>query len=323
MSSERLQALSHAQRDRLAYIEQKLWFVGDMRRQDLVDRFGVQTAAATRDLSLYRELAPDNLEYDSRGKVYVMGPEFEPMFDFLPERILTWLSEGFGDGEPINSRAGVVCEIPARLGQPALPILATITRAIKQQQVLRIKYHSIGTGRSEREIVPFALLDTGLRWHARAYDRKSREFRDFVLTRIQEAAVVSDGVAEAHERPDQDIQWSRIVEVELVPHPDQPHPKITETDYGMCDGMLKMRLRAATAGYVLRKWSVDCSPDHKLRGPECRLWLKDHLALYGVTNAVLAPGYVTHQDRDADKGRARMLESDGRGLARTGTGAVD
>lgn len=257
MSSERLQALSHAQRDRLAYIEQKLWFVGDMRRQDLVDRFGVQTAAATRDLSLYRELAPGNLEYDSRGKVYVMGPEFEPMFDFSPERILTWLSEGFGDGEPINSRSGVVCEIPARLGQPALSILATITRAMKQQQVLRIKYHAIGTGRSEREIAPFALLDTGLRWHARAYDRKSGDFRDFVLTRIQDVSILHDTVIEPHEQPDQDIQWSRIAELELVPHPDQPHPKITEMDYGMRDGMLKVRLRAATAGYVLRKWSVD------------------------------------------------------------------
>ncbi|MGF6872186.1 helix-turn-helix transcriptional regulator [Paraburkholderia sp. MM5477-R1] len=295
MSSERLQALSHAQRDRLAYIEQKLWFVGDMRRQDLVDRFGVQTAAATRDLSLYRELAPGNLEYDSRGKLYVMGPEFEPMFHFSPERILTWLSEGFGDGEPINSRAGVDCEIPARLGQPALPILATITRAMKQHQVLRIKYHSLGTGRSEREIAPFALLDTGLRWHARAYDRKSGDFRDFVLTRIQDVTILHDTVIGPHEQPDQDIQWSRIVELELVPHPGQPHPKITEMDYGMRDGMLKVRLRAATAGYVLRKWGVDCSPDHSLHGPEYRLWLRDHLALYGVTNAVLAPGYTQQQ----------------------------
>jgi len=45
------------------------------------------------------------------------------------------------------------------------------------------------------------------------------------------------------------------------------------------------------AGYTLRKWSVDCSPDHSQHGPEYRLWLKDHLALYGVKNAVLAPGY--------------------------------
>ena len=57
------------------------------------------------------------------------------------------------------------------------------------------------------------------------------------------------------------------------------------------DGVLHMKRRAATAGYILRKWSVDCSPDHGLRGHEFRLWLKDLLALYGVKNALLAPGY--------------------------------
>lgn len=94
------------------------------------------------------------------------------------------------------------------------------------------------------------------------------------------------------EQSDQDIQWTRIVELELVPHPDQPRPEITEMDYSMQGGVLRMKLRAATAGYILRQWNVDCSPDHSLHGHEYRLWLKDHLALYGVKNALLAPGYA-------------------------------
>ena len=67
--------------------------------------------------------------------------------------------------------------------------------------------------------------------------------------------------------------------------------------YDMRDGVLRMKLRAATAGYILRKWSVDCSPDHCLRGPEYRLWLKDHLAIYGVKNAILAPGYKSQEQK--------------------------
>ncbi|MNR43397.1 hypothetical protein D3C85_1620150 [compost metagenome] len=59
----------------------------------------------------------------------------------------------------------------------------------------------------------------------------------------------------------------------------------------MHGGVLRMKLRAATAGYVLCKWSVDCTADHSLQGPGHRLWLKDSLAIYGVKNAVLAPGY--------------------------------
>lgn len=295
MSTDRLQELGHAQRDRMAYIELRLWFVGDIRRQDLVSRFGIQTAAATRDLGLYREIAPANIDYDSRSKTYVIGQSFRPLFDFSAERVLTWLGAGFGDGEPIDSRTDITCDMPSKLGQLDLGTLAAITRAISHRCPVRIKYHSIKSGQSEREIVPFALLDTGLRWHARAFDRKSGEFRDFVLTRIQNPVVLKDSPVEAHERPDQDIQWTRIVELELVPHPDQPRPEITAMDYGIRNGVLKLKLRAATAGYVLRKWSVDCSPDHSLHGHEYRLWLSDPLSLYGVENAKLAPGYQAPQ----------------------------
>ena len=139
--------------------------------------------------------------------------------------------------------------------------------------------------------MPFALVDNGLRWHVRAYDRKHQEFRDFVITRMIEPAVVMDGKVEASERPDQDIQWSRIVELDLVPHPDQPRPEIPELDYGMVGGVLHIKVRAATAGYMLRRWSVDCSLDHQLRGMEYALGLRDPLVLYGASNAQLAPGY--------------------------------
>jgi hypothetical protein len=67
-------------------------------------------------------------------------------------------------------------------------------------------------------------------------------------------------------------------------------------DYGMRDGVLRMKLRAATTGYILRKWSVDCSPDHSLRGHDYRLWLKDPLAIYGVKNAILAPATIHPTD---------------------------
>ena len=62
-------------------------------------------------------------------------------------------------------------------------------------------------------------------------------------------------------------------------------------DHGMQDGVLGMNMRAAVAGYIMRKWSLDRSPDRSLRGQEYRLWLQDPLESYGVKNAVLAPGY--------------------------------
>ncbi|NCC41648.1 MAG: WYL domain-containing protein [Gammaproteobacteria bacterium] len=304
MSNEQLADLTQPQRDRLAFVELRVRFIGEIRRQDLVTRFGIQSAAASRDLALYKKQAPGNIDYDPKAKSYVLGPSFQPVFDFPPERVLSWLTQGFGDGEPMRLKAPfantlLVSERATRLTHPDLDILASVTRAIHQECPLDIEYHSISSGRTEREILPFALIDTGLRWHVRAFDRQSREFRDFVITRIKRPRVLKGQPVAAHELSDQDIQWTRIVELELVPHPDQPRPEITEMDYGMREGVLRMKLRAATAGYVLRQWSVDCSPDHRLRGPEYRLWLKDHLAIYGVRNALLAPGYAAPENSGA------------------------
>jgi len=141
-----------------------------------------------------------------------------------------------------------------------------------------------------RGIVPFALADSGLRWHVRAFDRRSGEFRDFILNRFGAARILSGPVAD-HEKPDQDIQWNWITELELVPHPvNVQHPDIIEAEYGMDGGALKVRTRAAMAGYLLRRWNVDCTEDHSLKGDEYQLWLRNHQALYGVANLALVPG---------------------------------
>jgi len=291
MNAETLAQLPQPQKDRLKHVEFRLRFLGEVRRPDLMQRFGIQSAAASRDLALYKELVPNNIDYDSRGKRYLLGSDFVPLFPTPSEKVLSWLAEQLGDATAPSSDSLLPCLTPSRLSHPDPDVLACITRAIHLGQVLCIRYHSISSGEGRREIVPFALLNTGLRWHVRAFDRKSQEFRDFVLTRIQKPVPSLDQAPQRHELPEHDVQWTRIVELNLVPHPVQPRPEITLMDYGMTDGVLRLKLRAAVAGYVLRKWSVDCSPDQSLRGPEYRLCLKDHLALYGVETAVLAPGY--------------------------------
>lgn len=288
--SDVFSSLSLAQRERLAYIEFRLFFLGEVRRQDLMDRFGIAPAAATRDFAHYREHCPDNLTLDGSSKTYVLSPSFRPAFAHNVERVLMMLSRGFGDGlSQINDEL-LSCELPLVLNRPAVEILAPVTRAIYQQKVVRMRYFSKTSGLSEREIVPFALANDGLRWHVRAFDRKSGEFRDFVFTRMDSTELLDSKPAK-YELPAQDIQWNRIVELDIVPHPDCEHSEITERDYGMVNGVLHLKLRAAMAGYVLRQWQVDCSADHSVKEQGCRLWLRDVLALYGVKSAVLALGY--------------------------------
>ncbi|WP_435367756.1 WYL domain-containing protein [Pseudomonas aeruginosa] len=298
---QRIESLSQALRERMAYIDFRLYFFGEVGRPDLIDRFGVAPAGATRDLGLYREIAPQNITFDGSHKIYRIGQAFAPLFEHAPQRVLSALALGFGDGVNCATQPLLPCESPTALSNPKMDVLAPVCRAIRAKRPVAIRYHSMSSGESERVIVPFALVDTGLRWHVRAFDRKSGEFRDFVVTRI-EAPTLLDEEPQPHERPDNDIQWTRIVELDFVPHPRLDRPEIIRMDYRMQDGAIRMRVRAAVAGYMLLRWSVDCSHDHRLKEEQYRLWLSDPLALYGVENAKLAPGYQAPAAKAARKG---------------------
>ena len=89
--------------------------------------------------------------------------------------------------------------------------------------------------------------------------------------------------------------------MEIVAHPNLPYPETIEVDYAMQDAVLRVNVRAAVAGYVLRRWNVDCTQDHSLEGAECHLWLRNRPALYGVQNLMLAPGYTTEKASDDNK----------------------
>lgn len=285
-----IDALSQKQRDRLAYIEFRLWFLGDACRRDLMERFGIAPAVATRDFTAYRELAPQNMAFEGSRKVYVPSERFSPMFEHVPERVLAAISHGMGDGDDRQGGSYLPCELPIRLNRPSLQELSVVTRAIHQQQVLKVKYHSLKRGAADREIIPHALVDSGLRWHARVFDRKSNEFRDLVISRIESARVVEMSEIAPHERAEADDEWNRQVELALMIHPGVERPEIVERDFGMRRGELKLYVRAAVAGYVLQLWNVDCSRNRRLDPGVHRLCLKDPESVMSIKSSEIAPG---------------------------------
>ncbi|WP_431688115.1 helix-turn-helix transcriptional regulator [Hahella sp. NBU794] len=294
---EQLAALGQSQRQRLFDLDFKLYFLGSVNRTDLTSRF-CNKEAASRDLSLYKELAPKNIEYDTKAKTYIQrrspsGSEqecFTPLFEYTGSQTLAALLHGFADDFVGSQKPIVACEAPTQLNFPNIATLACITRAIHNNQVLKVQYRSLSSGISEREIVPFALVDNGLRWHVRAYDRARNRFADFVVNRIELPKLIDEEVPEEQAKS-ADNQWNRIVDLHIVPHPRLQHPETIAFEYGMESTMLIVQVRAAVAGYLLRKWNVDCSQDHKLDGPENHLWLKNTQTLYGVENLQLAPGF--------------------------------
>ena len=283
--------LPQATRDRIAHIDFTLLFKGEAVRADLVDRFSIAAAQATKDFTMYRGLAPGNIEYDQKLKLHKRGKAFEPLFDYDVVRTLATISQGYGDGFTGKVKPPLACEAPYHLNKPSLSIVAKVTEAINKGKALSITYVSLSSGETTREIVPHTLVDNGLRWHVRGFDRKHAEFRDFVLTRIKAAVVLEDSWLSEAELETQDRQWNRFVELELVPHPRIEHSEAIELDYGMTAGVMKVEIRAATAGYLLRLWNVDCSKAAQLKTPEFHLWLKNYQTLYGVGNLAIAPGF--------------------------------
>jgi len=294
MPQSSLEELSQSQKERLFHIDFKLRFLGLINRNDLVTRFGIKQAAATRDIALYKDLAPNNLTYDTKAKTYFQADKFKSLFECSGSQALSALSQGLGDDSVSQPSSLIETDIPSALNTPNLDVLAEITKAIFQEKAVKIEYRSLSSGLTKREIVPFALVDNGLRWHIRAFDRKSESFRDFVLNRISKPKRLSDDIPKGQMR-EADIQWNRIVEMHLVPHPSLTYPETIEAEYAMQNGMLKVQVRAAVAGYILRKWNVDCTEQNSLNAPETHLWLKNTPTLYGVENLAIAPGFDTNK----------------------------
>lgn len=270
--------IKQATRQRLQYIEIMAFYTGVVTRSDVATAFGISDAAATKDLKLYGEIAPDNLSYRHNVFGFVPNDRFQPLFaDLAPASVLPMIAANLAVAGPALadlSLYGVSVEtlpLPSRL--PDKQVLAQLIRAIKARRKLRVVYRSLSdrdedeaaaaTGDQARIIEPHALINTGLRWHVRAYNESSYDFRDFVLSRIIDAQLLGDA---AESSADYDDDWMEMVSLQLTPHPNLSDDKrrILMTDYAADNDLIILEVRRALIGYVLQRLSVDTSADHSL-----------------------------------------------------------
>ena len=259
-----------ATRQRLQFIEILAWYTGLVTRSAVARAFGNSDAAATKDLKLYNDLAPSNLVYNHNVFGFVPHDTFQPLFaELSPAVVLPFLAanitvtNGPYGSEPIYGIATSTLPLPIRM--PDRHTLAQITRAIHRRSKLRIQYRSLSDQDSlkERIVEPHTLVDTGLRWHMRAYQETSYDFRDFVLSRISEAECLN---APAESNMQYDDDWVEYVTLRLTPHAglDVAQRSSLLLDYGASDGMIEMNVRRALLGYLLQRLNIDTTPDHSL-----------------------------------------------------------
>jgi len=257
-------------RQRLSYIETRAYYTGSVSRSDVAQTFAMSDPAATKDLKLYNDLAPDNLIYKQSEFGFVPSANFTPVFSGLdPASILdliahnspsVWLAT---EGRSIFGLNAVTLPHPTRL--PDKTIVAQLTRAMHQGKKLSIVYASLHNREQDqrRIIEPHSIVNTGLRWHARAYNEQHFDFRDFVLSRILEAELINET---AESSADHDEDWVETLTLELAPHPGlTPRQQLNlHVDFSEDGKTVQLTVRRALIGYALRALSVDTTIDHSL-----------------------------------------------------------
>ncbi|MCZ6802977.1 MAG: WYL domain-containing protein [Proteobacteria bacterium] len=273
----KLNEIKWATRQRLEYIELMAYYTGVVTRSDVARAFAISDAAATKDLKFYGDIAPENLSYKHTVFGFVPGPEFKEVFANLsPDIVLAMLEASLtvlgspNQDEPVFGIRAENLTLPNRL--PDKTVLSQITRAIHHKKKLQVSYHSLSArdSKEKRIIEPHSLVNTGFRWHVRAYNEDTFDFRDFVLSRFVSAKCL-DNDAESSAMYDDD--WSEIISLKLSPHPklDEEDRSSLLIDYGSDGEIIDIKIRRALIGYLLQQLSVDTTIDNSLNPKKYQL----------------------------------------------------
>jgi WYL domain len=262
-----------SQKQRLEFIEFRLFWEGRVNRSDLVQFFGISVPQASLDFARYREIAPENAIYDSTAKSYLAGSAFASVLaDASAEMYLSRLfAVESGNLEPFSTLlgwrppAGVVRPMSRTLNVSTLRIML---RAIREHRTVEIDYQSMNAAMpANRKITPHALGFDGFRWHARAFCHQHLDYRDFVLARI--LGIRAEEVCEIDHQAD--LDWHRYAEAVIVPGRglSSSQQKVIELDYGMENGRLVLQVREALLFYYLKHLgllygSEDCTPTDQI-----------------------------------------------------------
>ena len=221
-------------------IEQVALWEGRITTNTLQDAFGCSRATASPIIQSYLDACPENLMYCTKRRGYLPTEQFVPRYSTGTLEEYTQL------------RYPGVSEFPAYPMQmlqrrPDPTIVRPILKAIGNQERLDISYASFTSPEDgDRIISPHTIVNDGARWHVRAWCEKNQDFRDFVLSRIQE---IHGTEGPAEKAASEDEGWNHLLTVTIEPDMrlTEAQQKLVALDYGM---------ELASAGKYQRSYQV-------------------------------------------------------------------
>jgi hypothetical protein len=154
---------------RFYFIEQLIWWEGQINTSHLIDKYNITRAQASAILKEYRHAFPDNLYYDPSAKAYLINEQFSaynPVSNFAG--YLNVITPVLNQEKSKLTLCALEVEAPLRNinAQQVRPIL----KAIRENLAIDIGYISLSSpDYLDRIIEPHALIFDGLRWHVRAF----------------------------------------------------------------------------------------------------------------------------------------------------------
>ncbi|NMT63481.1 WYL domain-containing protein [Marinobacter orientalis] len=246
---------------------------GRVTTEHLQRAFGINSrTTASHILKDYLKDVPGNLKHSVSYRGYVPNADFRPRYS--RGELGEYLSLMTRHNTLNPSFAGLK-DLPAPTESLSLPHRAVSTDVVRQvvqatqaRSRLEVVYRSLSTPEGEdRIIAPHTLVYSGLRWHVRAWCEKHRNFRDFVLTRMNPGAeLIGEALTDAD--PSQDYNWQNHIVLRLAPNSGltAAQQRMVALDYGMGnDHELKVPVRCALAHYLMQSlnifWSSEkCEP---------------------------------------------------------------
>lgn len=266
-----LEALPYAQRKRLQFVESMAQWEGVVQRQRICDVFDVSANHVTRDLSLYRSLSPDNLEYDVSRRAYRPTSKFRPLLasgtaeEYLAQLQLA-LQTSKGGQLPGWAEGLPVAGLPQAGGALDASVVQALVRAIRDRTGVEVTYQSLRTPEpASRVIWPHQLIHVLGRWHVRAFDGRHQRYADLVLARLSSAKTSHEALPVT---AGDDQAWHREAVVEVVPNPrlSPAQQLVVAKEYGMSQRAGHW-IWSAQMNQTLVKYFLD---QHSLRKPTSR-----------------------------------------------------
>jgi predicted DNA-binding transcriptional regulator YafY len=261
------------QQERLLYIDLSLRFLGHVARRNLTERFGVQTATATRDIATYRDERSANSEWVQSSQSYRRAAAFTPLFEQVTAAdAFRWLAPSLGETGLLDPEVRLDVQHTPQTDVVRIDVLEGLTLAICGSSPLRIAHCCPRGGCQDKDIFPRAIADVAGRKIIRAFDIAAGRFDCVYLSEI---VSVSPSARRALPNPAvSDSDWNTMVELRLVPHPvNVPHPEALLRARNLRKGQpLSLTIRRPMLEDWAERAGVDCTASHSRRGKHFQWW---------------------------------------------------